>query len=827
MRSLDDVPTVPAFWQARSRALSGGACATWVAGLLLCTPWAQAQDGYDALVIKARAGDHAPALDYLARQPVTPRYLNDHVAIASWAGRDQEVVQVYEANRGKGMLSVDSQALVARAYRNLKRWNEALAVYRQGLAQAPRHSALRVGQVMTLADAGQHDQALRRAQALVRALPGEADAHIALAYAHTRAGQPYAALSELDKANSLAPDKGYVRSEYMRGLEGANLPEAALREAMAQPGLVDDAQTRRLQADALARQVRFAQLPVRREADRFVIADRAIARSDALLEAWKALPGAEQERNRVRIDRLGALYARMRMQQVVQEHQQLRQAQVELPAYAERWVAGAYLYLRLPAAAAELYRKVLTGESPKDLEWTEDNQGLFYALVESEQLEPIQPMTEQLVAQQPVLTYPQGAALGVPNPDRLDAKVMQANAYLYRDQLEQAQQAFEALAHAAPANGRLNTGLASVYLARGWPRRAEDVLKSAESLGPREAALEVQQGLTALALQEWRQADLLADDVIQRFPEQLPAQRLDKLRKVHHMFELQVSAYAGRSNGGGDAVGNRDFGIDSVLYSPPMDDNWRVFAGVGYATGDFLEGTGHYRYQRAGLEWRDRGNTVEGELSHNAYGDGDKPGARLSGSHEIDDHWQYGWSAEYLSRETPLRALNSGIRSNAGSAWLAWRQDETREARLAFTPQRFSDGNQRIALVLTGRQQVYNQPYLKADIGLEVGASHNSKSDDVPYYNPKRDLSVLPTLDIDHILYRHYQTVWSQQAQVGVGTYSQQGHGTEPIALVGYGQRLKFDDRFDGGVNLTAMSRPYDGDREMDYRLMLDINYRF
>ena len=43
----------------------------------------------------------------------------------------------------------------------------------------------------------------------------------------------------------------------------------------------------------------------------------------------------------------------------------------------------------------------------------------------------------------------------------------------------------------------------------------------------------------------------------------------------------------------------------------------------------------------------------------------------------------------------------------------------------------------------------------------------------------------------------------------------------------GYGQRLSLDDRFDAGFNLSAVSPPYDGDRELDYRLVFDLSYRF
>ncbi|MGO4611866.1 hypothetical protein AB4142_36575, partial [Variovorax sp. 2RAF20] len=72
-----------------------------------------------------------------------------------------------------------------------------------------------------------------------------------------------------------------------------------------------------------------------------------------------------------------------------------------------------------------------------------------------------------------------------------------------------------------------------------------------------------------------------------------------------------MQAYGGKSYGGGNgdvgAVnGSRDFGIETTLYSPPIDEDWRLFVGAGYATGDFQEGTGHHRFQRVGLERRTR-----------------------------------------------------------------------------------------------------------------------------------------------------------------------------------------------------------------------------
>lgn len=171
--------------------------------------------------------------------------------------------------------------------------------------------------------------------------------------------------------------------------------------------------------------------------------------------------------------------------------------------------------------------------------------------------------------------------------------------------------------------------------------------------------------------------------------------------------------------------------------------------------------------------------------------------------------------------------MNSDITANGGSGFIRWRANESREWRLAVSPSHFSDGNNRIEAVLTGREGIYRAPGLQVDLGLEVGSSHNSKSDDVPYFNPKSDLSVLPTVNVNHVLYHRYETSWSQQFQAGAGTYSQRDHGTGGIALLGYGQRYSWNDVFEVGGLLSVINRPFDGDRETDLRLLVDLTYRF
>jgi len=789
---------------------------------------------YDQLVRDARAGSTAPALTYLRQLPaeqLTNNLVSDHLQIASWAGLDPEVVNVYETQARNRALPVQALTATARAYRNLKRWDDATRLYRQALERDPQNADLQLGLAMTQADAGQPGEAVTRAKALAAAKPDDPARRLALGYALTRSGSPYDALFEFDQAFVRAGNKPDVAREYIFALQRARLPEPALRLARQRPGLIDPVAMRRLESDVAAERVRLAEFSTRSENERYVIADRALADYDQLLSTWTPDPQAHDEVTRWRIDRMGALRYRARTAEVVSEYHKLVAEDVTIPTYALRWVAAAYLDQRQPEIATDLYRQVLAAPDADVADRVEDTTALYYALLESERPEEARKVADDLAKNENPRVQLSGQPIGDPSDDWMDAQLLAAQAGTYTDDLAGSEQRLAALVDQAPGNIGLRLAQADMYLARQWPRRAENLLKEVESVAPRDIGLEVAQGHTALTLQEWRQLDALTDDVAQRFPDNRQVRRLERLRAVHDMAELRIDSYGGKSYGGGNngagaVAGSRDFGIESVLYSPPIAEDWRVFGGAGFATADFPEGTGYHRWQRLGVERRTRDMTLEAEVSNHSFGYGDKQGARLSLARDIDDHWQYGGSLEYFSANTPIRALNSNVTANGGSAFLRWRANESREWKLALSPSHFSDGNNRFEALLTGREGVYATPGVQVDLGLEVGASHNSLQD-TTYFNPRSDLSVMPTVTVNHMLYHHYETSWSQRFQVGAGSYSQQGFSGGAMGLLSYGQRVTWNDVFEAGATLTAVNRPYDGERETDLRLILDLTYRF
>lgn len=803
------------------------ACAVLAPALALGGP----ADGYGALIERARAGDYEPALAMLRQEgpAAGARAIQDHIVIAGWAGKPAEAIAAYETLPPGAELPADVQLAVARAYRDEQRWPQALASYRTGMRRYPAQSAFAAGEILTLADAGQFEAATQAGERWVKRRPRDADARLALSYVHARLGQPFEALAQADQALASAPGTSYVLREYILALQAARMADVAVELARRHADLFDASQMRGLEADALAQEARLAAMPARGEAERFAIADRALAGYDAAIADWRQL-GAEAQGDvlRARIDRLHALHARVRMKELVEEYEALMAEGVQVPRYALNDVASAYLYLRQPERARDIYRQVAADDALRDdtpEERLATHTGLYYALAEGEQYDQTEPVTDAVQSGYAPWLYYKGQATRMPNDLNLESSQTLAAARLQADDTVAAQQRLQEMVTKAPNNSGLRSDLATAYRARSLPRASEIELKMAETLAPRSLGVENGQGFTALDLQEWRQAEALSQDTLARSPENLTSRRLAREWEVHQKAELRISGYRGLANDS-PVNGNGDFGIDAVLYSSPIDYNWRVFGGGGYAAGDFEEGRGNYRWLRTGVEWRGRDLTVEGEVSTNDYGHGVKPGVRLSAAYDLDDHWQVGGSGAIMSRDTPLRALTNDVSSNGLSAFVRWRANERREWTLSVAPSRFSDGNHRWELGINGRERLYTAPHLKADLELDLSSQRNTL-DDAPYFNPSADFMAMPGVRVTHTLYRRYETAWEQIGTLGAGAYSQQGYGTGGVLALGYGQRYRANDVLDMGAMVTGISRPYDGERERELRIVFDLAYRF
>lgn len=726
--------------------------------------------------------------------------------------------------------STERDALLATAnsQRDAQAWTEALRSYRLGRERYPQDLAFTWGEIQAMADGGETAEAVALAQQQLDRQPDDADALLVMGYAQLRHQGVYAALEYVDRAMQQAAGRPYVVREYLLALQRAHLAIAALEIAEQRPGLVTQQQMWELQADAAAERLRFASLATRREADRFVLADASLAEYAALLAQWEAAGNVPAPLvQRLRIDRLQALHARSYMAEVVAEYEALVAEGVELPPYALGDVASAYAYLHQPERAAALYRQLVASDYLRTEDRVRQDQdfGLLYAYSDQGQIGAARDAAREMPMQYSPWRVVEGDRAPSPNPVYMDARHLAAMMDFYAGAAPEAQLALERQLSAAPTRNHLRVDLAGIYNARGWPRLAEIELKVAEGRDPRDLSVETGQGVVALELQEWRQARELSADALARFPEDQRAQRLARQWQVHEMAELQITANKGLGNDN-PVAGGRDLGIETTLYSQPLAENWRLMAGLGQRRATFGDGRARHNFARVGLEWRSRDWNVLGEVAQNHFGQGGRTGAGLSVRYQIDDVWSVFGGAHRLSRDTPLQALRNDITSDRLDLGVQWRQSERRQWSVSATPSRFSDGNRRWGVLLRGQERLVTRPNWYVDAGVEAYATRNRRND-VPYYSPRSERSLLPTLSWNHTLRQTPRTAWTQQASVGLGGLRQQGYGSSAVGVISYGQRWRANEVFDIGATLSATSRSYDGTREREWRVVFDMTQRF
>lgn len=781
-----------------------------------------AESVYEQQIQQARNGNYVSFLDYLQHYQqhfsLTPDRVADWMQVALWAGRDDEVIRLWQRYQVHMALPARGIAAAAQACRNLKRWQTSLELWQQARRLAPDNDDYRIGHIKTLADARRDEQALREASQLVaeqQSIP-----HLqALSYVYLRQGKNWDRLAIDIRTLDIAPENPQALADLIATLtlNRINAPAIALSEGAD----LSPAQRRNLQLNAAAELVRLADTSSRGEKARYTLAQAALNRYSEMLSRWRYDPQAGPDIIRARIDRLGALYVHGDYGKLIDEYEALTSAQQTIPSWAMSWVISAWLAEKKVGSALAIMQR-----HPEYLVALQENgHELFFALQDSGQYRAAQEYVERVIQTSPYTRRVFGSSAMEPNDQWLDGQSLHFQYLLTTNALPAAEKLAHRLATTAPGNQGLRIDYAALLLARGLPRAAERELKIAEVREPSNIVLERQQAYVAMALQEWRQMELLIDDVAERTPRDLASQRLLRAREVHHMAELRINTGQGIYSDN-PISGTHDFTWDSAIYGPPLADNWRLFAGSRFTKGNFTEGKGSSRSLAGGVEWRPRDYWAELELSSNHFHGTSKPGARLSVGHNLNDRWLVGGELERLSRSTPLRALRSGISANRGEGWIRWYQNERREYRFSAAASRFSDQNHRQEYAFYGKERLWQTPLLSVDLEPGLSASLNTRSDTI-YYNPKRDFSASAALSANHMLYQHYDTAWSQQLTAGGGIYWQKKYEPGAIALLRYGQRVRWNNVLDTGVTLSWDKRPYDGKRESNLFVSIDVNLRF
>jgi len=350
------------------------------------------------------------------RNPASKPFLYDYIQALEEAHLDAELLALLPR---VDLASAPPAALVrlARAANNQKRFSIAADIFRAALHRAPDRSDAIAGLSYALIDDGKagdavallesHRKSMWRQVALL-----EAYAEALLAQReHTQALAVYERILVLDPGNRDA-QRNRVFTVARLGA-----PHRALELAQAAPGLLTDGELLSLRSERTAIAARWGAAADPDAPDRFVATDAALAQNEQLLKEATGSANPESAKRRLQFDRIVLLRNRVRMREAADLFESLIHGAVAVPPYAKVAAADAYLNLREPEKARDLFLQAQSGgESDFGAQ-----VGLYYAYSDAEQYEPAIAQIDKVVASTPQRINAYSPLTIADNPDYASA----------------------------------------------------------------------------------------------------------------------------------------------------------------------------------------------------------------------------------------------------------------------------------------------------------------------------------------------------------------------------------------------------------------------
>jgi biofilm PGA synthesis protein PgaA len=532
-------------------------------------------------------------------------------------------------------------------------------------------------------------------------------------------------------------------------------------------------------------------------AKRFELTDRAIAMLERLIREARAANDRDLITS-LESDRVVALRNRERWNDVVDSLAKMRAQSIPIRPYVREAEADSLLALRRPEEARAIYAE-LTAADPANLNAT---VGRFYAEVECEDF-----------------------AAAFATADGLNRPVLAAQARNYAGLDAQAWERIAPVARRGSAAAYVRSAAAAIEMSRGWPRMAHDDIRVASYLAPDDVGIAV-----ALAESYLRRRDLPAARAILArlsadFSGEPSVERLARELREFDSASFELVARARQESGG--AIAAPGPGIETVgrVYSAPIQDSFRIFAGAGYATARPPEGDALRNRLGAGVEWRAPDAALEASAWSNG-GDVSRSGAAASASWSPNDVWTLGADYERYAWETPLRAILHGITSDGGGVGVGAAWNESRAAWVGLRAHRFTDGNERRQYRIAWAERVAQTPSWSLTLRPEIYGSQNSLRD-APYFNPSRDFALSLALDWQGLIWRRYEQSFRHRITARVGEYRQEGFADGMVGGLAYEQSWQPGTRMELRWGVEFGRARYDGANEKMAILFISASGRF
>ena len=572
--------------------------------------------------------------------------------------------------------------------------------------------------------------------------------------------------------------------------------------ALAAPLSADE--RRAMEGDIIALDIRYGIVDrnTLRGPERFLRLDKALTATDPLAADFFAGKTLDAEDKRRLTDRLSALASRRRAADAVNLYETLRERDIPCHCGPSATSPAATSNCAVRKQALNIYSRVVAA-NPDDFD---ANLGLFFALVETEQLDAATEHIDSYAARLPERRHLDGRY----NGERLSADITADRVRIFADRLAEAQTRIDARHAAIPYNSEARQSSASLALARGWPRQGDEMLRRTIGSDPINPALYADLAENLLTLQDWPAARTALDHAAEPRPGErcrapCPAQ-LRALRQLRTLCRSRLRP------GGGCQLLRQPRLVDRQLSLQPPDRRElarlrpQLFGQRRLLRREPDLDPQRRRCRMAPLGWR-----LTGEVNG---GSGVKAGATGTVRWKPDDFWTFYGAAESVTNQIPLRAVADGIYASRVSLGTDWRQNESRKLALGVPPA--TSPTATCAPESTARGSSAGPAARKwmFETTLGADASRNSLDTSVNYFNPKSDRSLWLTAAVENLTWRSYDHSFRQRLALTGGTYWQEGYASGAIEAIEYGHRWELDRDLSLRYGIGRLLRPYDGERE-------------
>jgi poly-beta-1,6 N-acetyl-D-glucosamine export porin PgaA len=724
--------------------------------------------------------------------------LADSTIVANWAGEDAVALSLYSREQTpKDAPGVIEAA--ARSARNLHQFDRALELYRHAESVSPQRWQARLGEALVLIDQENFSAASALLQPMLQDHPQEADVLSADAYLCSRRKDPACVLATQERLANMKSGDSSIQCQIAETLSGLGAESTALRRCP------NSDKQRRLNAALAAEGVRWGEAygPARQQKTQIAKAladlDNVIVASSIKDDVWR----------QAQFDRLVALSDLQRTHEVVQTYEELQQEKVHIPPYALEVVANAYLTLHQPERAEKLFRE-LVQNSPKD---GEALSSLAYAQLEQEHIGQAFHSIDSAYANAPAWLVAPGLKGMQINSFHSRLGLQAAKMRGYVGLLPEEQSRLTKLLELAPADIEIRRQLAMTYVDRGWPSRALEEERIADTYAQSDEIPSMESAEIYEAAGRRDAVDAILPVLVERDGHPGALTRFLHDRAIERGWQLHVAGNAAWSSG--SYIGTSDQHNEARLSSPFLRNRWQVFGHGVFDNGEFARGNATRARSGAGISFSYERQWLWGEVAADTGTAGTSVAGDFGAEFGLSDHWRLRTEADSDNIEdVPLIAALGGVHARSVDLNVGWRGSELRAGNIGTQLLLFTDGNQRFSATGHWDERVRVSHRFGINIAPSLGISTNSKDQNRLYFNPQSDLSFGPQVTFDWVTWRRYERNLHQEIGMYAAPYWQHGYGTGTAGSASYTMRWKLSNRLGFFCAAKWNSQPYNGSNE-------------